>query len=280
MCSPCSPALSIQEAVLNENNNTSQVDRLSTKQIPSVVEINNQGPQRDLFSEQIAAEREESLQQKQNLQDSSCELTSGLEDLTLDRQECAQKVNEETELHFDGMVVKNEINVSEEARSSPGIANKDKVQESGDESLRDFALKLGYSASSINTGLSKLGASANVNSLLSELVRAESSAKQLEEGSSTFSGNEKPHPSPEDWTCLRPIVIDGSNVAMRYAKLFNLIALFYNSFTYLYVFIDTFLVFKKRASSFCRKHDTKFFISGEISAAKAKHHLTRNDSEL
>lgn len=177
--------------------------------------------------------------------------------MTLERQECAEKVNEKTELHFDGMVVKSELNFCEEARSSSGITSKDKVQEYGHESLRDFALKLGYSASSINTALSKLGASANVNSLLSELVKAESSAKQLEEGSSTFSGNEKPHPSPEDWTCLRPIVIDGSNVAMRYAKPFNLIALFYNSFTYLYVFIDIFLVFKKRASSFCRKHDIK-----------------------
>lgn len=218
VCSSCSQALSIQEAVLNENNNTSQLDRASTKQNPSVVELTNQEPHRDLSSQQIAADSEESLQEKQNLQDRSCELISGLKDLTLERQECAEKVNEKTELHFDGMVVKSELNVFEEARSSSGITSKDKVQEYGHESLRDFALKLGYSASSINTALSKLGASANVNSLLSELVKAESSAKQLEEGSSTFSGNEKPHPSPEDWTCLRPIVIDGSNVAMSHGK--------------------------------------------------------------
>ena len=96
--------------------------------------------------------------------------------------------------------------------------NTSDVAASG-ESLRDFAKKLGYHEDTITTGLSKLGPLADTNSLLSELVKAQSSVKQLEEGSSTFS-YEKPHPALEDSSCLRPIVIDGSNVAMRYVTFY------------------------------------------------------------
>ena len=108
-----------------------------------------------------------------------------------------------------------------EAKKPSVIVEKGKGDEKGcdssvsDESLRDFAKKLGYNEDTITTGLSKLGPSADTNSLLSELVKAQSSVKQLEEGSSTFN-YEKPVPVPEDSSYLRPIVIDGSNVAMRY----------------------------------------------------------------
>ena len=94
------------------------------------------------------------------------------------------------------------------------IEAEKRVSEETDEALRDFALKLGYSQAVISAALSKLGPSADKNALLNELLKAESSLKQLEEGSSNVS-NEKPHPAPEDASCLRPIVIDGSNVAMR-----------------------------------------------------------------
>ena len=208
VCSSCSSALSLEEAVLNENNNTSQFDRTST--------TNTSSPQ---FLQQVPTV--EGL-----LRDPSSEIITRLKDqkdVTLNRQECAYTANEKSvpfaeqieDQQVDGMVVKDEKKLSEEPKIyKPEVTTREK-KEKCDESRRDFALKLGYSESSISNGLSKLGPSADQNSLLSELVKAESSVKQLEEGSSTFSGHDKPHPVPEDWTCLRPIVIDGSNVAMR-----------------------------------------------------------------
>lgn len=83
------------------------------------------------------------------------------------------------------------------------------------ESLRDFARKLRYSESEVSCALSKLGPEADTNKLLMELVKAQNSAKQIEEGSSL----ERPLVSPpvvsSDPSTFRPIVIDGSNVAMR-----------------------------------------------------------------
>lgn len=83
------------------------------------------------------------------------------------------------------------------------------------ESLRDFARKLRYSESEVSSALSKLGPEADNNKLLMELVKAQNSAKQIEEGSSL----ERPLVSPPvvstDPSTFRPIVIDGSNVAMR-----------------------------------------------------------------
>lgn len=82
---------------------------------------------------------------------------------------------------------------------------------------RDFALKLGYTESAVSSALSKLGPGADKNLLLMELVKAQNSAKQIEEGSSLI---ERPSSTPpissSDPNTLRPIVIDGSNIAMRY----------------------------------------------------------------
>jgi len=89
------------------------------------------------------------------------------------------------------------------------------------ESLRDFALKLQYSESEVSSALSKLGPEADTNLLLMELVKARNSAKQIEEGSSVI---ERPSSTPpiscSDPNTLRPIVIDGSNLAMRYVLLY------------------------------------------------------------
>jgi hypothetical protein len=84
------------------------------------------------------------------------------------------------------------------------------------ESLRDFALKLRYTESEVSLALSKLGPEADNNMLLMELVKAQNSAKQIEEGSSL----ERPlsissPPVVNDPSTFRSIVIDGSNVAMR-----------------------------------------------------------------
>ena len=188
-----------------------------------MVEINNHECNRDLFTQQDTTAGETLMHQKLNLGDSSSELISRFEDLAIvTKQECAYTANdkcatlghEKTQQQVDEMVARNEGNVGKEQRSNPEISEKEKVHEASEEALRDFALKLGYSESTISTGLSKLGPSADKNSLLSELLKAQSSVKQLEEGSSTFF-HEKPHPAPEDSNCLRAIVIDGSNVAMR-----------------------------------------------------------------
>lgn len=208
---------------MNENNNsTSQFDRVLTKQTPSVVEINNHECNFDLFTQQDTTVGETLMHQKLNLGDSSSELISRFEDLAVTEEECAYTANdkcatlghEKIHQQLGEMVARNEGNVGKEQTSNLEISEKKKVHEASEESLRDFALKLGYSESTISAGLSKLGPSADKNSLLSELLKAQSSVKQLEEGSSTFF-HEKPHPAPEDSSCLRAIVIDGSNVAMR-----------------------------------------------------------------
>lgn len=242
VCSPCSVS-SLEEAVLNENNNSS--DRALTKQTPSVVEINNYECDRDAVTQQDTTRSETSAPQKANLGVASSELISPCGNLATrstvsdNKQECAYTANaksvpskdEKTQQKVDEMVARNERNVGTNQRKTPEIGEKEKVREvdekisetcsvspSTNESLRDFALKLRYSESTISQALSKLGPSADKNSLLAELLKAQSSVKQLEEGSSTFA-YEKPHPAPEDSNCLRPIVIDGSNVAMRYVWL-------------------------------------------------------------
>lgn len=99
------------------------------------------------------------------------------------------------------------------------------------QSKMDFALKLGYSGEQVETVLNKLGAAALINDVLAELVRLGSKA---EADSQPCSGTASapiarspcvketvsPEVSVEDdsvdtYDNLRPIVVDGSNVAMR-----------------------------------------------------------------
>ncbi|KAF3692176.1 Endoribonuclease ZC3H12A [Channa argus] len=105
----------------------------------------------------------------------------------------------------------------------------------------DFFRKLGYSSAEVNAALSKLGLSTDTNSVLGELVRNRTSAAPCTSsaGSNERSEGQKDFlPSPS-WTqngpCgprmtpqpgnrknsdteLRPIVIDGSNVAMSHGN--------------------------------------------------------------
>lgn len=95
----------------------------------------------------------------------------------------------------------------------------------------EFALKLGYSGEQVETVLNKLGSAALINDLLAELVRLGNKVEpEIQPCSSTATSISRPpcvketvspEVSMEDdsssdiFDNLRPIVIDGSNVAMR-----------------------------------------------------------------
>lgn len=91
----------------------------------------------------------------------------------------------------------------------------------------DFALKLGYSEEQVLLVLSKLGTNALINDILGELVKLGSKSESEQNGSvstnvrepSSFESQRSESPfhqeAIDDSDNLRPIVIDGSNVAMR-----------------------------------------------------------------
>lgn len=101
----------------------------------------------------------------------------------------------------------------------------------------EFALKLGYSEETVRLVLSKLGPDTLINDILGELVKlgtksdSEQPAGSLASTSSSSSsssscgcsdlleGQRSDSPCPSDSLCdqdnLRPVVVDGSNVAMR-----------------------------------------------------------------
>lgn len=82
----------------------------------------------------------------------------------------------------------------------------------------EFALKLGYTEKLVQAALQKLGPSPDQNELLAELIKLGAQRG----GSCDSSPTESPldiidvHTDPSiSPQVLRPIVIDGSNVAMR-----------------------------------------------------------------
>ena len=99
------------------------------------------------------------------------------------------------------------------------------------QSKMDFALKLGYSGEQVESVLNKLGAAALINDVLAELVRlgnkvepevqlCSSASVTTVSRSACVKETVSPEVSVEDDSAdtfdnLRPIVIDGSNVAMR-----------------------------------------------------------------
>ncbi|XP_054852598.1 probable ribonuclease ZC3H12B [Eublepharis macularius] len=96
----------------------------------------------------------------------------------------------------------------------------------------DFALKLGYAGDQIQAVLNKLGADALINDILAELVRLGNKAENEGQASTgSTAGNTgpttkevaSPELSLEDEVVdssdnLRPVVIDGSNVAMSHGN--------------------------------------------------------------
>lgn len=115
----------------------------------------------------------------------------------------------------------------DETGSGPGIKP---ASEREYQTKMEFALKLGYSGEQVETVLNKLGAAALINDVLAELVRLGNKVEpEIQPCSSTAtlisrSPCVKEIVSPEvsveeesvdTFDNLRPIVIDGSNVAMR-----------------------------------------------------------------
>lgn len=100
----------------------------------------------------------------------------------------------------------------------------------------DFFRKLGYSSTEIHSVLQKLGVQADTNTVLGELVKHGSAAEREHQaspdpcpqlpliprgGGTPKAPTLEPSPAKEDkeGSDLRPVVIDGSNVAMRYVSL-------------------------------------------------------------
>ncbi|CAL8401778.1 unnamed protein product [Boreogadus saida] len=117
------------------------------------------------------------------------------------------------------------------AAASPPVGARHHAGERDYQSKMEFALKLGYSGVQVDTVLHKLGAAALINDVLAELVRLGNAPPEPEAKAGGAAGPRAPcvteAPSPEVSleeepceTCdnLRPIVVDGSNVAMSHGN--------------------------------------------------------------
>ncbi|KAJ8266463.1 hypothetical protein GJAV_G00130720 [Gymnothorax javanicus] len=119
----------------------------------------------------------------------------------------------------------------QESRTDPSKPGGDREYQA----KMDFALKLGYSGEQIGAVLNKLGANALINDILAELVRLGNKGEVDSENSGSPSASTlvprgpcpKEIASPEvsleeeavdSFDNLRPIVIDGSNVAMSHGN--------------------------------------------------------------
>lgn len=97
------------------------------------------------------------------------------------------------------------------------------IQDTSNRSKIEFALKLGYTESQIAIVIKKLGSNVGQNEMLSELIKIGMSSpleNEDNEREESFLSSESSLPfssyhSDDEFSDLRPIVIDGSNVAMR-----------------------------------------------------------------
>lgn len=112
----------------------------------------------------------------------------------------------------------------------PATTNVDPLFDQSEYTSRvEFGLKLGYTESQVQTALMKIGPRSDQNELLAELIKLGATNASCSSNpdntpdsdlKSSFSKDPQSVPSPsaslkQTPSCLRPIVIDGSNVAMR-----------------------------------------------------------------
>uniref|UniRef100_K7FEH7 Zinc finger CCCH-type containing 12C n=1 Tax=Pelodiscus sinensis TaxID=13735 RepID=K7FEH7_PELSI len=114
--------------------------------------------------------------------------------------------------------------ISKEAKKPPDVVKEYQTK-------LEFALKLGYSEEQVQLVLNKLGTDALINDILGELVKLGNKTEtdqtvnnintNVMREASSIESQRSESPLQEDVTedgdNLRPIVIDGSNVAMRYS---------------------------------------------------------------
>lgn len=119
--------------------------------------------------------------------------------------------------------------VSKEVKKPPDVMKEYQTK-------LEFALKLGYSEEQVQLVLSKLGTDALINDILGELVKLGNKTEtdqtvsnvntSVMREASSIESQRSESPLQEDVTedgdNLRPIVIDGSNVAMRYVAMKHL----------------------------------------------------------
>lgn len=121
---------------------------------------------------------------------------------------------------------------------SPGTDSSEELLSVPEYSTKiQFAIKLGYTEEHLKAALKKVGFGADQNELLSELIKlgsTEGGAQSDDEEGEEKGHTDSPHrkgsmddvgdimaqlPAGQGETNLRPIVIDGSNVAMRYVDI-------------------------------------------------------------
>ncbi|XP_022646320.1 uncharacterized protein LOC111244038 isoform X2 [Varroa destructor] len=106
--------------------------------------------------------------------------------------------------------------------STQKVELKAVLADPGYQARLEFALKLGYTEAQVQTALQKLGLNAANNELLAELIKLSSSvSKDDQTPVAPIAGGDQPGGvagSASSGGELRPIVIDGSNVAMSHGN--------------------------------------------------------------